>query len=137
MTDGLTFNTLRGGNEARLPEFKNRKGETAHSEADGSDWSPNDWMVALVGEVGEAANVMKKIRRGDMTLEEALPKLRQEYADAAIYLDLLAKRVGIDLGEAIIETFNAKSEFVGSRIRLAADDWHYAEESTPVEQQVE
>lgn len=126
MTNGLTFNALRGANEARLPEFKNNKGETAHDAPDGSDWSPNDWMVAMVGEVGEAANVMKKVRRGDLTLEEAMPLLRQEYADAAIYLDLLAKRVGINLGDAIVETFNAKSVKVGSRVRLAADDWHYA-----------
>lgn len=127
-TDGLTFNTLRGGNEARLPEFKNRKGETAHVNADGSDWSLNDWAVALVGEAGEACNVLKKIRRGDMTLEEARPMLKQEFADVVIYLDLLAKQAGINLGEAIIETFNAKSKFVGSRVRLAADDWHYEEQ---------
>ena len=127
MTDGLTFNTLRAGNAARLPEFKNRKGVTAHDKADGSDWSLNDWAVAMVGEAGEACNVLKKVRRGDMTLDEALPKLRQEFADVVIYLDLLAKQAGINLGEAVIETFNAKSELVGSRVRLAADDWHYVD----------
>lgn len=129
MTDGLTFNTLRGGNKARLPEFKNNKGERAHDKADGSDWSPNDWMVAVVGELGEAANVMKKVRRGDLTLDEARPMLEQEYADVIIYLDLLSQQVGIDLGEAVMKTFNAKSEKVGSCVRLAADDWHYAREA--------
>lgn len=130
MTDGLTFNTLRGGNEARLPEFKNSKGEMAHTEVDGSDWSLNDWAVAMIGEAGEACNVLKKIRRGDLTLEEARPKLTQEFADVIIYLDLLAKRAGINLGEAVIETFNVKSELVGSRVRLAPDDWHYTKEDT-------
>jgi len=124
-TDGLTFNTLRAANEARLPEFKNKNGDAAHDVADGSDWSMNDWAVAMVGEAGEACNVLKKVRRGDITMEEARPKLEMEFADVAIYLDLLAKRAGINLGEAVMKTFNAKSVQVGSRVRLAADDWHY------------
>ena len=123
-TDGLTFNALRAANTARLPEFKNNKGVLAHDKADGSDWSPNDWMVALVGEVGETANILKKVRRGDMTMDEARPKLKQEFADIAIYLDLNAKQCGIDLGAAVIETFNAKSNKVGSSVYLAADGWH-------------
>lgn len=126
MTDGLTFNTLREANKARLPEFRNNKGELAHSSAEGTDWSLNDWMTALTGEVGEAANVLKKVRRGDLTLEEARPKLIQEFADVVIYLDILAKQAGINLGEAVMDTFNAKSIKVGSRIRIDADDWHYA-----------
>ena len=132
MTDGLTFNTLRGGNMARLPEFKNNKGEISHSQADGSDWSLNDWVTAVTGELGEAANVFKKIRRGDFTLGEARPILTQELADVVIYLDILAANAGINLGEAVIETFNAKSVKVGSRVRLAADDWHYV--SVPAEE---
>jgi NTP pyrophosphatase (non-canonical NTP hydrolase) len=125
MTNGLTFNTLRGGNEARLPEFKNSKGETAHAKDDGSDWSLNDWMVACMGELGEAANVLKKVRRGDLSLEEARARLTMEFADVVIYLDLMAKQAGIDLGEAVMQTFNAKSKQVGSRVYLDAEDWHY------------
>lgn len=127
MTDGLTFNTLRRGCAARLPEFRNNKGEISHSQADGSDWSLNDWMTAVTGELGEAANVLKKVRRGDLTLEEARPKLTQEFADVVIYLDILAAQASIDLGEAVIKTFNEKSVKVGSRVRLAADDWHYVD----------
>ena len=132
MTDGLTFNTLRGGNIARLPEFRNSKGEAAHSQADGSDWSLNDWVTAVTGELGEAANVFKKIRRGDLTLDEARSMLTQELADVVIYLDILAAQAGIDLGMAVMETFNTKSIKVGSRVRLAADDWHYV--SIPTEE---
>lgn len=122
--DGLTFNTLRGGNTARLPEFTNSKGVRAHDKPDGSDWSLGDWMTACVGELGEAANVLKKIRRGDLTLDEARPELVTEFADVVIYLDILAKQAGIDLGRAVMDTFNAKSIKVGSGVRLAADDWH-------------
>jgi hypothetical protein len=39
-TNGLTFNALRGANAARLPQFKNKHGELAHSKPDGSDWTP-------------------------------------------------------------------------------------------------
>lgn len=123
MTDGLTFNTLRGGNTARLPEFRNNKGELSHNDPN-NEWSLNDWMTACVGELGEAANVLKKVRRGDLTLEEALPLLKQEFADVNIYLDIMSMKAGINLGEAIMETFNTKSEKVGSRVRLAADDYH-------------
>jgi NTP pyrophosphatase (non-canonical NTP hydrolase) len=124
MTDGLTFNTLRGGNERRLLDFKNGKGEVAHAKADGSDWSLGDWMTAVAGEVGEAANVLKKVRRGDLSLDEARPAIARELADVVIYLDILAKQAGVDLGRAVMDTFNAKSVQVGSRVRLAADDWH-------------
>lgn len=124
MTDGLTFNTLRRGSAERLGHFRNNLGEVAHSKMDGSDWSLNDWMVAVTGEIGEAANVLKKVRRGDLTLDEARSMLTQEFADVVIYLDLLSAQAGIDLGEAVMETFNAKSVKVGSRVRLAADDWH-------------
>ena len=130
MTDGLTFNTLRQANAARLPEFKNNLGLTAHEAADGSDWSLNDWAVAATGELGESCNVLKKVRRGDLTIEEARSLLKQEFADVIIYMDLLAKRAGIDLGEAVMETFNAKSVKVGSRIRVDADGWHYVTTET-------
>lgn len=125
MTDGLTFNTLRGGNQKRLPEFRNNKGELSHTGF--NDWSLNDWATAATGEFGEACNVLKKVRRGDLTLDEARPLLTQEIADAVIYLDLLSAACGIDLGHAVMETFNKKSEKVSSRVRLAADDWHLVE----------
>ncbi len=131
MTDGLTFNTLRRGSRARLPEFRNAKGELAHPELEAGEecaWQPNDWMTAVIGELGEMANVLKKVRRGDFTLEEALPKLEQEAADVVIYMDLLTACCGINLGEAVMETFNTKSVQVGSRVRLAADDYHLVED---------
>lgn len=114
----ITFNALRKANILRLPEFRNNKGKLAHSIADGSDWSLNDWMVACVGELGEAANVLKKVRRGDLTLEEARPMLTQEFADVVIYLDIMSSQAGINLGEAVVETFNNKSDKVGSRVKL-------------------
>lgn len=124
MTDGLTFNALRGANKARLPQFKNSKGEPAHEKEDGSDWSLAEWMNAVAGELGEAANIIKKVRRGDLTLEEARPMLEEEFADIVTYLDITAMQAGIDLGKATMDKFNKVSKRVGSTIRLDADDWH-------------
>lgn len=126
MTRGLTFRTLRGGNRARLPQFKNRRGEPAHSEKDGSDWALSAWCNAVTGELGELANLIKKIERGDMSLEEARQEVSDELADVVTYLDILAFRCGVDLGDATIDKFNRVSERVGSTVRIDAEDWHHA-----------
>ena len=134
LTNGLTLNTLRDANKARLPEFKNKHGQPAHSKPDGSDWSPAQWLQAVVGQLGEYANFRKKFERGDLTFEEFEVHAGKELADVQTYLSLLALRCldepdqphpdGIDLGQATIDKFNEVSERVGSTVRLAADDWH-------------
>jgi NTP pyrophosphatase (non-canonical NTP hydrolase) len=63
--------------------------------------------VALAGEVGEFANVTKKIVRGDFNLETAKPELSSELADIFIYLLKLADQLGIDLEAA----FRSKLEY--------------------------
>lgn len=65
-TQGLAFAVLRGANLARLPQFKNRHGEPAHSRPDGSDWTPAQWLQAVTGELGAYANLRKKFERGDI-----------------------------------------------------------------------
>jgi NTP pyrophosphatase (non-canonical NTP hydrolase) len=114
----LTFDKLRAANVKRLPLFKNRKGELANSKPDGSDWYLAQWSNATLGELGEAANIIKKIDRGDMTLDEARPALMRELADVAIYLDILAFRAGIDLGAAVAVKFNEASERGGCDVKL-------------------
>ncbi len=137
MTDGLKFNALRGANKARLPQFKNKHGQLSHTEMDGSDWTPAQWLQAVLGELGEYANMRKKFERGDIALAK-------ELADVQIYLDILALRCldsrmlleggqyrniphreGVNLGQATMDKFNEVSERVGSSVRLEADDWHY------------
>lgn len=81
----LTFDELREANKRRLPTFKNAKGELSHSEPDGSDWSLSDWSNACLGELGEAANIIKKVRRGDITLDDARVSLAKEFADVVTY----------------------------------------------------
>lgn len=131
MTDGLTFNTLRGGNLARLPQFKNKHGVLAHSQADGSDWSPAQWLQAVVGELGEYANMRKKFERGDLSEAEFQVEAAKELADVQIYLDILAYRVGVNLGQATMDKFNEVSERVGSTIWIDEEDWHIRANPTP------
>jgi NTP pyrophosphatase (non-canonical NTP hydrolase) len=130
MTDGLTFRILRDGNVKRLPLFKRKDGKPAHMKADGSDWSPASWLQAIIGELGEYANLRKKVERGDYTFAQVKEKLASELADVVIYLDLLAYRMGIDLGEAVMATWNKKAADLGIPMYLDAEDWHYSRKLT-------
>ncbi len=84
------------------------------------DWSLSDWMVAVTGELGEAANIVKKLNRvrddipGNVETREQLKnKLSDEIADAYIYLDLFCQRAGIDLTQAIFDKFEKTSKKIG------------------------
>lgn len=135
-TDGLTFNTLRAGNIARIPLFKNAKGGPAHSEVDGSDWKPSTWSNAVLGELGELANLIKKVERGDITLDACREEIAKECADVACYLDILSYRLGVDLGAAIMSKFNQVSVRVGAPIVLEPDGMHYTRKPSPAEQKL-
>lgn len=142
----LTFQQLREANIQRLPQFKDKHGRLAHPRVfrhqpnckyastpigetidcgdgcklakPGSDWSLGEWICALTGEVGEAANIVKKIRRGDVTLDEVREDLASELADIQIYLDILAYQCNIDLGAATITKFNQVSLRVKADVML-------------------
>lgn len=83
-------------------------------------WSSSDWMTALVGEVGEAANVVKKLNRyrdgvpGNKVSEQDLrDQLRRELGDVFVYLDLMAQSLGFTIADAATEVFNTKSADIG------------------------
>ena len=92
----LTFAQLRETNVARCsrwhPGFPN----------DGQ-WTGEDWANATAGEMGEACNVVKKLRRQETRLRGAVDpdydvlrtKRGDEIADTLIYLDLLEAFYGI------------------------------------------
>lgn len=114
----LTFDQLRQANIARLPLFKNAKGEPAHSQSDGSDWTNGDWVMAVTGELGELANILKKVLRGDLSMDEAKQAITDELADVTTYLDILAMRLDVNLGEAVRSKFNRVSDRVGCDVKL-------------------
>ena len=125
--ESLTFDTLRNANIARLPQFKIQHGTKAHTEPDGSDWTPAQWLQALIGEIGEYANIRKKYERGDISKNEFFELACDELADVQTYLDLLACQLGIDLGNATIDKFNYVSSRAGSTVRIDCNRWYYLE----------
>jgi NTP pyrophosphatase (non-canonical NTP hydrolase) len=85
-----------------------------------NSWSGSDWMTAVFGELGEAANVLKKLNRvrdgipgNKETVEQLEKKFACEIADAYIYLDLLCQSRGIDLESSVNNVFDAKSIQIG------------------------
>ena len=115
----LTFQKFSALNHARCRDgFKHN--------LDG--WSASDWMVATMGELGEAANVLKKLKRardgikGNTATADALrQQLANELADTFIYLDLMTQALGIDLESAVVRTFDAKSKQIGYQHLIDAD----------------
>ncbi len=112
---------------------------------DGLDsWSPAEWGNALAGEVGELCNVLKKILRHDMGIQQRavegkykasgtqraklLVEAAKEIADSYTYLDLVAARLGLDVQQCAVSKFNEISEREGlpmrfeSRYELAKED---------------
>lgn len=134
MQNGLTFNTLRSANRKRLPMFKDKQGRLCHTRDDAKDWTPSQWMQAVMGELGELANLRKKIERGDFPPEkqaEVQQMLADEIADVGCYLDLLALCLDIDLGAAVMHKWNEISKRVGAPLYIDAEDWHCTPEYRP------
>lgn len=110
---------LRKSSESRVFRWHGRRGI--------KDWNSFEWSAAAAGEMGEACNVAKKLKRLDTGLKrrrseskraKLVAKLADEIADTIIYLDLLAMREGIDVPSAIISKFNRTSKEFGFPERL-------------------
>ena len=110
----LTFSALR---------------EACIARANSQDWTPSDKIVSIVGEFGECANIIKKVRRGDFGLEDRPAEFKgctvreaiaKELAATVTYIDHLAAKYDIDLGQAVFEKFNEISKRVGSPIGLVS-----------------
>lgn len=83
-------------------------------------WTLSDWMTATAGELGEAANLIKKLNRvrdgipgNTETPEQLRAMLADELADIACYLDLLAQAAGFDLEAIRDEKFTKVSRKIG------------------------
>jgi len=120
--DNLDFKSLRETNTKRC--------ESIFHPID--DWSPTDWACAMAGEAGETCNKVKKLKRITDNLKDYQNKpnmleldiqalkyqISKELADTIIYADLLAARLGIDLGLAVKDKFNQTSDEMNCEIRL-------------------
>jgi hypothetical protein len=81
----------------------------------------------MAGEAGEACNVAKKMIRfrsgvkgnaPGKTREEYLADLVKEVANAVVYADLVLASEDVSLADAVRQVFNAKSDEIGSGIKL-------------------
>lgn len=109
----LTFTDFQHANRVRQTSFTNRKGETFQP------YTGLELAGAAAGEMGELANLVKKVRRGDYTLDEARVEIGKEIADTVTYLTLLANFHGIDLEGAVVQKFNEVSDRIGSAVKLS------------------
>lgn len=107
------------------------------------EWSITDWFTAMTGELGEAANAVKKLRRvqgnlanindGDRQLSdvaEAAKKAQHELADTFIYMVIaahqLTKMGAPEFGAAIRYAFNQKSREYGFPERVGSHSAYLA-----------
>lgn len=110
----LTFNEFRSANKKRCEDVFHPI----------NSWKLHDWAIALIGEFGEAMNILKKIKRVEdgtdplSDLNTLYPALMEEIADIVTYADLLLTSEGYTLAEEIIKKFNKVSDKRGSNIKL-------------------
>lgn len=116
-TTNLSFNTLQEANQQRA--------ENTTMLQPCMSWSCSDWMLALIEEVGEVANILKKDMLGLKIADRA--HLGEEIADIFITGALLANKLGINLSDEIIKKFNKSSAKFKSTTELhpSGSHWHY------------
>ena len=109
----LTFDRFQKANAERCVEFKHTTGA----------WSLLEWAGAAAGEMGEAANVCKKLKRkeqggggkwGAKDPDEATLRanLAEEIGDVLAYLALLATAAGLNLERCATEKFDRVSDVI-------------------------
>jgi NTP pyrophosphatase (non-canonical NTP hydrolase) len=115
----FTFQEFSDANRARC---ENPRGFNHALES----WSTSDWLTAVMGELGEAANIAKKLNRvrdgipgNKQTAEELRIAFRKELGDVFVYLDLLCQSCGFFLEDAAVSVFNTKSAEIGYPTKLA------------------
>ena len=67
-------------------------------------------VVCLVGELGEFANILKKVRRGDTSLSKAKHELDEELVDVFIYLLKIAGQFNVDLEKGYEQKMERNAE---------------------------
>jgi NTP pyrophosphatase (non-canonical NTP hydrolase) len=107
----LSFEGLRQANDERAKVWN----------TSGTPLSVEFAVIELLGEAGELANAMKKHLRAERGLKGGVPGMGDvvdELADVVICCDLLARRIGVDLGQAVVEKFNRTSDKHGFPVKL-------------------
>lgn len=121
----LSFEEFRKANLERKKQF--------FKGAQTDNWSVSDCFMAAIGELGETANALKKVRRAELgihnknaegrqinSLDEARAQVAGEIGGFMCYLDQLCDIIGLRLEDCIVDEFNKKSEELGFPERLIA-----------------
>lgn len=93
------------------------------------DWTLLEWTGAMAGEVGEACNAAKKLKRlqgGMRSLDAAGPhrvaalemQVAKEAADGILYGVLVFAKLELNLEDVLRQVFNEKSELYGFPERI-------------------
>lgn len=77
-------------------------------------------MVCLMGEVGETANIVKKVYRGDFQLSDVKDQIEEEVIDILIYTLKLAYQLDINI-EKVYENKMGKNEKRFSKYEKESD----------------
>lgn len=112
--NALTFDALRHANNTRQAEWP------GNDEADVTFRA-----LEVAGEFGEVVEAVKKYLRAERGIKGSAATtedVADEMADAVIALDLLAAKMGVDLGAAVARKFNRTSVKYELRTRLPDED---------------
>jgi len=101
-----------------------------------ASWSEAEWTNAMTGELGEAANLTKKLLRHrdkiagnhkaeDQDVESLRRRAAKEIADVVIYADLATQALGYDLSTVVTDVFNAQSDELNCLIKYKVGSFVY------------
>ena len=97
----ISFDNLRRANNKRQQEWPGNEHADVAFRA-----------IEVAGEAGEVAEAVKKFLRAQRGIKGTtldVEDVASEMGDLVVYLDLLASEMGIDLGNAVMNKFNATS----------------------------
>lgn len=118
MAGDLTFNKFQQQNEVRCV---NGFGHNLN------DWSLMEWGAATAGEIGEACNKAKKLKRIVQNIKgnkegenfkNLSDAMAREIADSIVYSFLWLSAAGYNAEEVVRSVFNSKSDEIGSDIKI-------------------
>ena len=77
---------------------KKFKGNIEFYEEITDDITPLEHLiVCMLGEFGEFSNLVKKVKRGDFSLDEIREQMNEEFIDIFIYLVKITNQLNIDI----------------------------------------
>lgn len=87
-----------------------------------SEWDAVRWALAVNEEAGEIAGAVLGTVGKRSKKHKTVHDIGEEIADCFAYLDILAQRLGLDMGTIVAAKFNKVSERIGSDVLLPEGD---------------